>query len=73
MIFQGFRGGPHFPGGVQLFPGGEGGPNTNFYRNPYTCDFPGGGGEGSGPPILPLDPHMYINSFLLLVVTYVFC
>ena len=28
--------GPHyFPGGVQLFPGG-GGPNANFYKNPYT-------------------------------------
>ena len=25
----------YFPGGVQLFPGG-GGPNANFYRNPYT-------------------------------------
>ena len=23
-------------GGVQLFPGGGGGPNANFYRNPYT-------------------------------------
>ena len=22
----------HFPGSVQLFPGG---PNANFYRNPY--------------------------------------
>ena len=28
----------YFPGagGVQLFPGGGGGPNANFYRNPYT-------------------------------------
>ena len=25
----------HFPGGVQLFPGGGGGPIANFYRNPY--------------------------------------
>ena len=34
--YQGSRGGPLFPmGGVQLFPGG-GGPNANFYRNPYT-------------------------------------
>ena len=26
----------YFPGGVQLFPGGGGGPNANFYRKPYT-------------------------------------
>ena len=50
----------HFPGGVQLFPGGGGGgPNANFYRHPYnyitiTCDLPG----GYGPPIPPLDPDM---------------
>ena len=27
----------HFPGGrgFQLFQGGGGGPNANFYRNPY--------------------------------------
>ena len=39
ITFQGFRGGPTYSrgggGGVQLFPGGEGGPNANFYRNPY--------------------------------------
>ena len=24
-----------FPGGSNLFPGGGGGPNAKFYRNPY--------------------------------------
>ena len=28
------EGGPTFSSGVQLFPGG-GGPNANFYINPY--------------------------------------
>ena len=23
------------PEGIQVFPGGGGGPNANFYRNPY--------------------------------------
>ena len=42
--------------GVQLFPGmGGGGPNVNFYRNPYiTCDF-------LFPP--PLDPSMHNNLY----------
>ena len=26
-----------------------------------TCDFQGGGGEGSGPPIPPLDPHLNLG------------
>ena len=36
ILYQGSRGGPLLlsRGGVQLFPGG--GPNANFYRNPYT-------------------------------------
>ena len=34
ILYQGSRVAPLFSGGVQLFPGG--GPNTNFYRNPYT-------------------------------------
>ena len=25
----------HIPGGSNFFPGGGGGPNANFYRNPY--------------------------------------
>ena len=42
--------------GVQLFfrNGGGGGPNVNFYRNPYiTCDFLS--------PIPPLNPRMHNN------------
>ena len=41
IIFQGFRGGPTFSGGIRNFPGWEGGPtfsrgdlNANLYRNP---------------------------------------
>ena len=54
IIFQGSRGGQHFPGGVQLFPGGS---NCLFpIETHITCDFPGGG----GPDCLssPLDPHL---------------
>ena len=51
LYFQGFRGGPTFSGG------GGGGPNANFYRNPYNLWFSREG--GSGPPIPLLDPHMY--------------
>ena len=49
ILSQGSRGGPLFPGrGVSnLF---QGGPNANFYRNPYTYLFFSRGG-GSGPPI----------------------
>ena len=36
-------------GGVQLFPGGGGGQNANFYRNPYTYLLFSRG--VSGPPI----------------------
>ena len=44
----------HFPGGVQLFPGGS---NCLFSIETHiTCEFPGGG--GSGPPAPPLDPHL---------------
>ena len=46
--------------GVQYFPGG--GPNCFqgwvqmlSIETHITCDFPG---QGSGPPIPPLDPHM---------------
>ena len=41
-------------GGVQLFPGGGGVQLLIPYRNPITCDFPG----GSGPTDHPLDPHL---------------
>ena len=59
IIFQCLRGGPTptFSRGAQLVPGGgggggggEGGPNANFYRNPYiTCDFPWGGPDPLSP------------------------
>ena len=49
--------------GVQLFSrggwgGGGGGPDANFYRNPYgpTCDFPGGVQTPYPPPPLPIPP-----------------
>ena len=53
----------YFPGaegggggrGVQLFPGG-GGPNANFYRNPYTYLLFSRGSVRT--PYPPLDPHM---------------
>ena len=37
IIFQGFRGVPIFSrgGGSNLFRGGGGGPNANFYGNGY--------------------------------------
>ena len=56
IIFQGFRGGPTFSRGVQLFPGGGGGGSNCLFpiETHITCDFPGRG--GSGPP--PLDPHL---------------
>ena len=49
----------YFPGagvGVQLFTGGGGGPNTNFYRNPYTYLLFSRGSVRT--PYPPLDPHM---------------
>ena len=39
ILNKGSRGGPLFSGewgSVQLFPGGGGGPNANFYRTPCT-------------------------------------
>ena len=44
----------YFPGGggVKLFPGGGGGPNANFYRNPYTyLLFSRGGGVRTPTPL----------------------
>ena len=44
-------------GGVQLFPGGGGGgPNANFYRNPYTYLLFSRGSIRT--PCPPLIPHM---------------
>ena len=52
ILYQGSRGGPLFSGGrvSNFFQGGGGGPNANFYRNPYTYLFFSRGGM-SGPPI----------------------
>ena len=44
----------YIPGGVQLFPGG--GPNANFYRNPYTYLL--FSRRGVWTPYPPMDPHM---------------
>ena len=54
------KGVQHFPGGIQLFPGGGGGggggSNCLFpIETHITCDFPGGGPNPLGPP---LDPHL---------------
>ena len=40
----------HGGGGVKLFPGGGGGPNASFFRNPYTYLLFSRGGV-SEPPI----------------------
>ena len=57
ITFQGFRGGSNiFQGGGGGPTFSRGGPNANFYRNPYNLWFSREG--GSGPPIPPLDPHM---------------
>ena len=56
ILYQGSRGGPLLSGGdVQLF---RGGPNANFYRNPYTYLLFSRGGGGVSGPLSPLDPHM---------------
>ena len=49
ILYQGSRGVHYFRGGVKLFPGGGGGPNANFFRNPYTYLLFSRG--VSGPPI----------------------
>ena len=61
----------HFPGwegGSQLFPGGGGGgPNANFYRNPYNLRFYKGSPDPLPPP--PLDPLMLCSN-ILSILTY---
>ena len=57
IIFQGSSGG----GGGPTFS--RRGSNCLFpIETHITCDFPGGGGGGSGPPVHPLDPHLYNNN-----------
>ena len=46
----------YFPGYVQLFPGGGGCPNANFYRNLYTYLLFSRGSVRT--PYPPLDAHM---------------
>ena len=54
---QGSRGVPLFSRGVStFFQGGGGGPNANFYRNPYTLLLFSRGVVRT--PYPPLDPHM---------------
>ena len=59
ILYQGSRGVHYFPGGwVSNFSrGGGGGPNANFFRNPYTYLL-FSRGEVSGPPYPRLDLHM---------------
>ena len=45
----------YFPGGCQTFS--RGGPNANFFRNPFTYLLFSRGG-GCPDPLSPLDPHM---------------
>ena len=50
ILYQGSRGGPLYSRGVSnFFHWGGGGPNANFYRNPYTYLLFSRG--VSGPPI----------------------
>ena len=55
ILYQGSRGGPLFSRGVSNFFQG-GGPNANFYRNPYTYLLFSRG--WCLDPYPPLDPHM---------------
>ena len=57
ILYQGSRGGPLISrgGGCQIFPRGGGGPNANFFRNPYTYLL---FSRGVRTPCPPLDPHM---------------
>ena len=67
ILYQGSRGGPLFSrgGGVSnLF---QGGPNANFYRNPYTyLLFSRGRGGGSGPHI-PLWIRTWAMSSIIFI------
>ena len=57
ILYQGSRGGPLFSrGAVNLFPGGGGGPNAYFFRNPCTYLLFSRGLVRT--PYPPLDPHM---------------
>ena len=73
IISKGFRGGPTLSRwGVQLFPGGAGGPNANFYRNPYNLLFSRGVRTPYPPPPPPLDHHLIIPLSLQTVQFFFF-
>ena len=55
ILYQGSRGAPLFSRGCPTFSR-EGGPNANFYRNPYTYLL--FSRRGVPTPYPPLDPHM---------------
>ena len=48
----------YFTKDPETFGGEGGGPNANFYRNPYTYLLFSKGGGGVLTPYPPLDPHM---------------
>ena len=54
-----------FQGGVQLFPGGGGGPNANFYNNPYNLGFSRGWSE---PPPLWIGRWTHITPLLICIL-----
>ena len=56
ILYQGSRGVHYFPGGWCLTFSRGGGPNANYYRNPYTYLLFSRGGVRT--PYPPLDPHM---------------
>ena len=56
ILYKGSRGGPLISGGGMSTFFQEGGPNANFYKNPYTYLL---FSRGESPdPLSPLDPHM---------------
>ena len=58
ILYKGSRGGPLFSGGggcPTFSRGGGGGPNANFYRNPYTYLLFSRGSVRT--PYPPLDPY----------------
>ena len=61
LLSKGFRGGPTFSRGVQLFQGGGGGGGVQMHlsiETHITCDFPG----GVRTPYPPQDPHIVNNN-----------
>ena len=65
IIFKGFRGGGQLfhGGGGQLFSRGGGVQWLIYIETHITCDFPG---QGGGPHIPPLVPHMRFHNLFFL-------